>query len=535
MLSSLKMLSLTPRRKVLGTLMGCLLTGATVAQAQPSAKPRDIEASPRLRAKVSDLIDEISESEAELEITYRRSKLVRTKLDIVRAAVADPSIIEIVPYGTREVELIGKGTGSTTLTIWLGNAQQTRILSLLVTVVHDTGVDDRRRMEYGELQQMINEFFPNSKIQLIPVADKLIVRGEARDAEEATQIMSILRKNTGGGGGLGGVGFGAGIAQGPAAEPFPDASTLPQSTIISLLNVPGEQQVLLKVRIAELKRSALRRLGAKFNFTVEDFALASLVGGSGSFIASQTFDEGSFTLFVDALATNGVARILAEPNLVTLSGRPATFLAGGEFAVPTVVGVGGVQAVSTTFKGFGTSLAFTPTVLDKDRIRLQVVPTFSTLNRDNAVQGIFGLDTRTTSTTVDMREGQTFAIAGLIQEQMRGDKTRVPFIGDLPVVGVLFSSQNTSKDETELLVLVTPELVHPMEPDTVPQLVPGIDVTEPDDIEFFLYRRIEGDPNCHHRSTVWYNYRDRNCYGSPCGRAAQSSNYYLAGPQGYSE
>lgn len=533
------------RRTILGALLGILVGGAAAAEAQAPPRPlrpAEAVASPRLRAKVNDLIDEISESEAELEIVYRRSKLVRTKLDIVRAAVADPAIVEIVAYGTREVELIGKSTGSTTLTLWLGDAQQTRILSLLITVAHDRSMEDRRRLEFGELQTMINEMFPDSKIQLIPVADKLIVRGEARDAEEATRIMSVLRRQQGGsggggggiGGGMGG-GFGVNLNQGQAAEPFPDDSGSPlNSSIISLLDIPGEQQVMLKVRIAELKRSAVRKLGARFDVAIEDFALSSLVGGAGSFVASQTFDNASFNLFIDALSSNGVAKILAEPNLVTLSGRPATFLAGGEFAVPTVVGVGGVQAVSTTFKGFGTSLTFTPTVLDKDRIRLQVSPTFSTINRVNSVQGIFGLDTRTTSTTIDMREGQTFAIAGLIQEQYRGDKNRVPFLGDLPLLGVLFSEQSTSRDETELLILVTPELVHPMEPDSVPPLVPGLEVTEPDDVEFFGYRRIEGDPNCHHRSTVWPNYRDRSCYGSPHAKQMRSDNYYISGPHGYS-
>ena len=200
-----------------------------------------------------------------------------------------------------------------------------------------------------------------------------------------------------------------------------------------------------------------------------------------------------------------------------------------------MVGVGGVQAVSTSFKGFGTSLSFTPTVLDKDRIRLQVVPTFSTINTTNSVQGIFGLDTRTTSTTVDLREGQTLAIAGLIQEQQRGDKSFVPWIGELPVIGALFSKQTISRDETELVVLVTPELAHPMEPNEVPALLPGMEVTEPDDLEFFLYRRIEGNPNAPHRSTVWHNYRDRRCYGTPQPCFDPGSDYYLSGPHGFSQ
>ena len=520
-------------RQVLGVAVcGLGIVGGGV-QAQP---PVDVTtesspASPRLRAKVNDLIEEISESEAEFEVTLRRSKVVRTKFDIMRMAVADPATVEIVAYGTREVEVIGKQTGSTSLTLWLGNEEQTRVLSVLITVQHDTSVDDRRRLEYGELQTMVNEMFPDSKVQLIPIADKLIVRGEARDIEEQTRIMSIVRQNTGGGQGGG---FGSGIGQ-QAAVPFPDASQLPQTTVVCLLETPGEHQVMLKVQIAELKRSAVRRFGARFNMELGDLFFNSLVGGAGSFLASQTFNDASFQLFVEALSQNGNAKILAEPKLVTLSGRPATFLSGGEFAVPTVVGVGGVQAVSTTFKGFGTSISFTPTVLDKDRIRLQVAPTFSTINQANSVQGIFGLDTRSTSTTVDLREGQTLALAGLIQEQQRGDKSRVPLAGDLPLIGALFSSQSISRDETELVIIVTPELVHPMEPDQVPSLLPGMEVTEPDDVEFFLYRRIEGEPSAHHRSTVWPNYKDRRCHGTPELCVDPLSGYYMSGPHGFSE
>jgi pilus assembly protein CpaC len=487
-------------------------------------------APPGLKAKVNDLVEDITESEVELEVNLRRSKLLRTKLDIMRVAVADPATVEIVAYGTREVEVIGKQTGTTSLTVWLGNEQETRILSVLVSVTHDTAVDDRRRMEYGELQTMINEMFPDSKVQLIPIADKLVVKGEARDIEECTRILSVLRKNGGGGGG-----GSQGLSQSQASEPFPEAGQLPESNLISLLEVPGEHQIVLKVQIAELKRSAVRRFGARFDLQLGDLFFNSLIGGAGSFIASQTFNDASFNLFVEALASNGYAKILAEPKLVTLSGRPATFLAGGEFAVPTVVGVGGVQAVSTSFKGFGTSLSFTPTVLDKDRIRLNVSPTFSTINPANSVQGIFGLDTRSTSTTVDLREGQTLALAGLIQEQQRGDKGRVPWIGDLPVVGALFGSQSVSRDETELVILVTPELVHPMEPDQVPGLLPGMEVTEPDDVEFYLFRRTEGDPNAHHRSTVWPNYRDRRCHGTPGLCIDPASDYFMSGPHGFSQ
>lgn len=522
--------SRTYLRRVLPLSMAGVSVAVSLASAQ--AQPPAPRAS--VGDKVNNLVESVISAEVELEVSMRRSKILRMKADIFRAAVADPSILDFVAFGSREIEIIGKQTGSTTVTLWLGDEQNAQLLSMLVTVVKDDAVDDKRRMEYGELEAMINEMWPNSRVQLIPIADKVIVRGQARDEEEALQIMSIIRENGGSVDAYGNDGTGNLAAQGAAAEPFPDASTLPQATIISMLEVPGEKQVMLKVRIAELKRSAVRELGANFDFNIKEFMLSSLLTGGGNILASGTFSDGSFDVILRWLMRNGSAKILAEPNLVVLSGHPATFLSGGEFAVPTVVGVGGAQAATTYFKGFGTQVTFTPTVLDKDRIRLHVAPTFSTLNRTNAVGGVFGLDTRTTTTTVDLREGQVLAIAGLLEEFQRGENTRVPIFGEIPLVNALLSNKNMTRDETELLILVTPELVHPLEPDQAPSILPGMEVTEPDDLQFFCYGDIEGDPGVYHRSTVWPIYKSKmKRAGVPARNAECSQNYYIQGSHGF--
>jgi pilus assembly protein CpaC len=520
-----------------------VLCGVLAATPAVHAQPAPTPVAPEVREKVNDLIEKVLESEVELKVTLRRSKILRMKDDIFRAAVADPDLIEVVAFGSREVEIIGKEAGSTTLTLWLGTEEDARLLSMLVTVTADTSVDDRRRLQYGEFQQMINEMFPNSKIQLIPIANKLIVRGQARDEEEATQIMSVIRRDASlidpgdAGDGFGGLGFGTEtVAQGEAAEPFPDATSLPPATVISMLHVPGVKQVMLKVRIAELKRSALRSLGADFDFAVGDFTLASVLAGGGNILATGTFGEDFFNLTLNFLETNGTAKILAEPNVVVLSGETASFISGGEFAVPTVVGVGGAQAATTSFKAFGTQLQFSPTVLDKDRIRLTVAPTFSTLNAANSVGGIFGTDTRSVTTTVDLREGQVFAIAGLVQEQQRGDVSGIPFLGRIPGLNTILANRSITRDETELLILVTPELVHPLEPECAPQILPGMEVTEPDDHEFFFYGQIEGRNCCHHRGTVWPRYRHRLQFGhsNDCESYRASESYYINGPHGFS-
>lgn len=481
--------------------------------------------------KVGDLISEVVSAETEIQVPLRRSKIVRTKKDVIRTAVADPGIVEFIAFGPREVSFIGKTTGSTTVALWLGDKENSQVLSMLVTVTKDDSVDDQRRMEYGELNVMINELFPNSRVQLIPVADKLIVRGEARDEEDAVKIIALVTERSSGG---------VNVQQNPfnvgdAAKPFPGASELPQTQVINNLKVPGVKQVLLKVRIAEMKRSASRELGADFDFNIKDFMIKSTLAGGGNIMATGTFKDSSFNLVLKALVKNGSAKILAEPNLVTLSGKPATFLAGGEFAVPTVVGVGGAQAATTSFKGFGTSISFTPMVLDKDRVRLEVQPTFSTLNRQNAVNGVFGTDTRTVTTTVEMREGQVLAIAGLLQEQQRGDNTRLPFVGEVPWLNAFTSTKTISRDETELLILVTPELVHPLEANQAPAILPGMEVTEPHDLDFFVYGDIEGRPDCHHRSTVWPLYKSRMKRCQDVEQQSKSSNYFFSGRHGFSD
>ena len=527
-----------------------LLVSSAIGQPQrgplPGRQPVDV----LTREKIDRLIHSINEAEAELKIPMRRSKLIRMNTDILRAAVADPSLIEFVAFGTKEIELIGVNTGRTNVTLWLGDPEDPEILSFLVNVEYDRGVDAERRAEYRELEISINELFPQSKVRLFPVADKLIVKGQARDAEEATQIMSVLRAGgqggyggIGGGGGYGGIGggFGGGGGYGGvtngglATVPFPGASNIPPASIINMLIVPGEQQVMLKVRIAELSRSSLRTMGVNIDLEIGDFLASSTLGGAGNLFASGTFSEGSFNATLRALESNGVAQILAQPNLMTLSGRPATFIAGGEFAVPTVVGVGGAQAASTSFHGFGTQLSFTPTVLDKDRIRLQVNPSYSALNQANSVNGIPGLNTRATSTTVDLREGQVLAIAGLIESSQSASRSRIPFIGNLPVLGWPFNSKSISRTETELVILVSPELVSPMDPRDVPSLMPGMEVTEPSDHDFYGRSQIEGRPNVHHRSTVWPTYRDQllnpKLYMNDC---QQSQGYFMQGMQGLS-
>jgi pilus assembly protein CpaC len=464
---------------------------------------------------------EVIEEKGKMTVMVRRSKLLRTQVDIYRTAVVDDGVCEVVQFTPREVSIIGKSTGATHITFWFEDANM-KPMTYLVTVEPDTEEIRKLEQQYFVLEQMIAEMFPNSKVRLIVAANKLIVKGQARDAEEASQIITLLRSQQQGMFGRNGAGAGT-LNEGIAAAVLTDAAqgsaNRPNLQIINMLRVPGIQQVALRVKIAELNRTAAR------NYGIDVSAVANLTtnnNGSKLFVNSLLnsangntvpilgqFDGNDISLGLNFLQQQGVVKLLAEPTLVTMSGRPATFVAGGEFAVPTAVGVAGLSAVSTDFRAFGSIISFLPTVVDKDRIRLQVSPEFSQVNTSLAVNNIPGLRTRTANTTVEMREGQTLAIAGLLEDNMSGNTS-----GNVPFLSRLFGKRSMTRSETELIILVTPELVHPMDPEEVPPL-PGFDVTEPTNGQFYLGGAIEGNPTREYRSTVWPRLHKRYGAGGP--------------------
>lgn len=510
-----------------------------------------------VRERFDAQIASVQEPDIRLDLIRGRSKLITTKQPVVRVSIAEPGIVETVNFSPNEFELIGRTIGETTVTLWFGDAQpsdgKTPLhpnIRYLVKVHPDMTEEDVLRTQYGELAKRVNELFPNSHVQLIAVADKLVVRGQARDAQEATAIMSIVRDQaidqTGGLIGPGSYGWGGGGYGGSrwggrgARLPGFGLNDWQANNVISMLEVPGEHQVLLKVRIARLTRGALRTIGSQFSAQAGDFSVTTNLNVAGAYQAVLNSTDVSLTL--SALSSNRTTKMLAEPNLVTISGYPATFISGGSFAVPTVVGLGGVAGTNTQFQGFGTQLQFTPTVLDKDHIRLQVAPTISEINNATSVNGIPGLNIESAYTQVNLREGQWLAIAGLIQDTQDSSKVRVPWLGDIPVVDLLFSRRSIARDETELVILVSPELVHPLEPEQVPMVLPGMEVTEPDDCQFFIMGRYEGNPEVHHRSTVWPIYQwsaweaRRGAMWAWKGTAGYgtSTGYYMQGPVGFS-
>ena len=300
-------------------------------------------------------------------------------------------------------------------------------------VTPDVEVAETKKKNFARLDEEIAKLYPNSKVKLIPVGDKLLVTGQARDAAEAAQIMVLIRGESTN---QQGQWIGGHLIEGTSTGLLTAdevGHSFVASQVVNLLRIPGVHQVVLRVKIAELNRTAARNFGVdlSLNFPINsgNLLLQSMLNASSGYSIAGTFDHDNLKFGINYLEQHGVVRMLSEPTLVTLSGRPASFIAGGEFAVPTVVGVQGASAITTTFRAFGAIITFLPVVLDKDHIRLNVSPEFSKVDSNLTTNGIPGLDTRAMTTTVEMRTGQTLAIAGLLDDSMtNGTSGSIPFL-----------------------------------------------------------------------------------------------------------
>ncbi|WP_197453396.1 type II and III secretion system protein family protein [Caulifigura coniformis] len=464
------------------------------------------------RAGLDDRIESMPRVDQKLEVIHHRSQLVRTRTPITRTMASASGVIDIVPYSDTEFSILGLQLGMTDLLIWFENDPEP--LKYAVTVIRDPELEDRRRIDYGKIERKLQILYPNSKVWLIPLSRRVIVRGQARDPEEATRIMQTVRLEvanleyagrnigddyvSGAAYDAGAGGAGTGLANG--------YNNLLNSFVVDELRVPGEFQVKVRVRIAELSHMQLRRYGADLGVAFNDGQNIIRSSMAQVPVISGMFDNGNVNCLLDALAVNGTAKIIEDATFVTLSGEPAAFLAGGEFAVPTTVGIGGAAAATTTFRGYGTSVIATPTVIDNDRFRLQVVAELSALNNQSAVAGIPGLNVKRVQTRVELQEGQTIVLGGLYGRTQRADVSRIPFLGEIPVIGTwMFNTKKATEDENELLIVVTPELVRAIDSDQQPPL-PGFHVTHPDCYDFWKYNRTEGNPDLGHYQMLPYGH-----------------------------
>lgn len=521
---------------------------AATALANPllSPTPKTVGAtptvSPESRQKQGKHVAKLLDPELTLDLVAGQTRVMVLKTVPIRVQSGDDRFMTMSIANTKELLLQGKEVGTTVLNIWFGDKNdpaKQETLTYLVRVYPDPEAKERLEKSYKQLEDDINKYFKDTSVRLKLLGDKLVVSGRVRDAQQGMQVLQIIRANfqgTSGSTGTGGGTLGGGQAsQIPLMTPITQAtgtgapgligpdplSTLSPPTldqyiaatgnnIVNLLEVAGEQQVALRVIVAEVSRSAARSIGLNFSIRNNQGVTvfrnttgniggigANGAGGIGGAVANLTaiLDGGNIPIAINALRVLSYAKSLAEPTLVTMNGQAANFLAGGQFPVPIVAGFGvnnGLQGVS--YIPFGVQLNFTPYITDRDRIRLQLNANVSA--RDVGIgtniggANVAGLNTRNVNTTVELRQGETLAVAGLIESNHGADASRVPLLGDLPFLNA-FSSNKHTAGEKELVIFVTPELVRPLEAGEVPPL-PGSDILEPTDIEFYLFNRLEG-------------------------------------------
>ena len=407
-----------------------------------------------------------------LEVPLNKSQVVNADRPIAKAMIGNDDIADILPLTDRSIYVLGKKMGTTSLTLYDARGR--------VIAIMDVAVGPDVELLNSQLRDML----PGQNVEARISNDSVVLTGTVNSAGAADKAARLAKAYAG-------------------------------DKVINLISVGSSQQVMLEVRFAEVNRTSGKEFGisafgnsAGGSFSGAFGQSASLTPGAGgigiikldsitgqSGIFSQDISLGPLSLqgILNAMEAKGFARTLAQPTLIALSGERASFLAGGEFPIPVAQsggssGANGSQAITVEFKTFGVSLAFTPTVLSDNTINLVVEPEVSEIDPTASLtlNGITipGLRTRRVSTTLELRDGESFAIAGLLQQDTKVQISQMPLLGSLPIIGTLFRSTRYQKGETELLIVVTPRLVAPIKPSQV--RLPTDRVRDPSDVETFL-------------------------------------------------
>ncbi len=407
-----------------------------------------------------------------LSVAINRAVVVESETPFAELSVANPQIADIATLSDRTIYVLGKAPGRTTLTL-LG--PDGRLI---------TNVEVRVAPDIAEFKERLREVLPGERIEVRTANDGIVLSGQVSSIAKLDHALDLAERYA------------------------PEA-------VSNLMTVGGTQQVMLKVRFAEMRRSVSKDLSASLGFTTgsgnfgaNGFTQTFQAGtnpttlfpttGTGTFTSTRersgafTFGFGSGSLqaaiLIEALESKGLVRTLAEPNLTALSGQEATFLAGGEYPIPVVRD----DSVRISYKPFGVELKFTPTVIDEDVINLRLATAVSGLDPTVTVQNngfsVNAFSRRSATTTVELRDGESFAIAGLLEDDFRDLAGQVPWLGDIPVLGALFRSANYERRQSELVVIITAHLVTPTRGDG---LVLSTDrVRPPTERELFLNGKV---------------------------------------------
>ena len=458
-----------PARRIttgLGLIVALVLT-PTMASAQ-SVSP------------TGSLIRKITGSGDKLEITTNSSRILTLGKKIPRVQVNNPELLSVTPLSATQVQVSAMKAGVTQVNLW---DEEGNIHTVDVYIYGDV----------RELEHALKTQFPNSSVKVYRYSQSLVLTGFIDRPDYVDPIRQL-------------------------AEDY-------APKVINNIAVGGVQQVLLKVKIYEISRTKLRRLGVDIAtlgsggyFGTSVSGLLNNIGSSGNPPGIVSVANGVKTLtdnggqtvefaitdggdallgFLDALQQNNVAKILAEPNIVAVSGRPASFNEGGEIPILVPQGLGNV---AIEYKPFGTQVDFLPIVLGNGKIRLEVRPRISEIDDSRSVTvndiNIPALTLRQVDTAVEMNAGQTFAIAGLIQQRTVTLNRGLPLLADIPIIGAPFRRVEDTVNETELLILVTPEFVDAMDPHEVPECGPGMGTVSPSDSDLYCNGKIEVPDHC---------------------------------------
>ncbi|SMQ58743.1 pilus assembly protein CpaC [Altererythrobacter xiamenensis] len=397
-----------------------------------------------------------------VEVPVNKSQVISADRPIARAMIGNDEIADIFPISDRSVYVLGKQLGTTSLTLY---DRSNRVMAVMDVAVGPDVIG---------LREQIGSLMPDEGIDARISNESIVLSGTVSSAGAADRAVQLARAYAG-------------------------------DNVVNLMSLGGSQQVMLEVRFAEVSRQIGKDLGVRSFFNSRGGRLSGVTGTGSSLtpgVGNSNFGNGdlsvesvtgafgvvtrSFTdvlgldidFALDTLEQKGLSKTLAEPTLISLSGEKASFLAGGEFPIPVAQSSsgqggagGGTAAITVEFKPFGVSLGFTPTVLSDNTINLLVEPEVSSIDPSASVTvgglTVPGLQTRRASTVLELRDGESFAIAGLIQRDFQTTVNQVPLLGSIPIIGSLFRSSSFQKGETELLIIVTPRLVQPIRPDQV--------------------------------------------------------------------
>ncbi len=404
-----------------------------------------------------------------LNVPMNRAVVVESDQPFAELSIANPGIADISTLSDRSIYVLGKAPGRTTLTL-LGPDGKL-ITNVEVQVTPDV----------AEFKERLKQILPNEKIEVRTANDGIVISGTVSSTAKLDRALDLAERYAPG-------------------------------RVSNLMNVGGEQQVMLKVRFAEMSRSVSKELSGSIGVvsgTAPNIkgrlgagnldGINTVLSGAGGLTTSKqgvfgaTTNIGSLQLGVmlEALEDKGMVRTLAEPNLTALSGQEASFLAGGEYPIPVAQDN---NTVTIEYKPFGVGLNFTPTVVDEDIINLQIDASVSGIDSTNGITqnnfDVKAFKTRRTQTTVEMRDGESFAIAGLLQDDFRDLNGQVPWLGDIPVLGALFRSSEYQRAQTELVIIVTPHLVSPTRGEAL--ALPTDRVRVPSEAELFLFGKTAG-------------------------------------------